>query len=689
MVRDSATSVLPSAARGATVCATAPVTISRHRPMRRKENSLRKLALVSAIVLSSAAAASAQDKVVTDLSLDSLLNTHISAASKYAQTAAQAPASVTILSSDDLRNGSFRDLQDVLESVRGFYSSDDQNYPYLGTRGFGRSGNLNNRLLVLVDGHTLNEPIWGSTPIGRDLPLSLESIDRIEIVRGPGATVYGSNAMFGVINIVTRRGQDIDGLIVSGRMASGGLRQGEITAGNSFAKGRGSAAISALASTANGGRRSYAEYPGVVSAPDSEERVGTVASLTWGNASARTGYRSRKKAIPTGAYGTDLTDPRNQTLDENLWVELGFPIRHSPRLQSAVRVFGDRYRYKGTFAFDPGLPFKLNGVSVSAGAEGLLTFEPLSWYRATTGVEIRRAFRIDYRETAPDGTQASYSGPFSAVAAFTDQEIQLRRWLTLTGGARIDARQRFRGAFSPRLAIVAQPRDGTTFKLLYGEAFRAPSPIEAEVTSGVYLANPHLRPEQIRSLEIELRERMGDGVSIEASVYQYHVTDLIDNKIVGYLSRSENVDRVGAHGAELQADVKIASPISGRFGYAYQIGEDARTGGTLTNAPAHVATAELVGRYAAGLSSSVRLRHESGRGTLAGTSTRSFTRTDSFFSYSPGGNGPAIAKRGVRISLGITNVFDTRISLPGGPEHLQASLAQPGRAASLRLDWRF
>lgn len=649
-----------------------------------------KIALLSAIVLCSATVASAQDKLTTDLSLDSLLNTHISAASKYAQTAAQAPASVTILSSDDLRNGSFRDLQDVLESVRGFYSSDDQNYPYLGTRGFGRSGNLNNRLLVLVDGHTLNEPIWGSTPIGRDLPISLEAIDRIEIVRGPGATVYGSNAMFGVINIVTRRGQDIDGLIVSGRIASEGLRQGEITAGDSFAQGRGSAAISALASTADGTRHSYAEFPGVLSAPDSEKRIGAVASLTWGNASVRTGYRKREKAIPTGSYGTDLTDARNETRDENLWFEFGFPIHHSAQLQSAIRVFADRYHYNGTFAFDSGSPITLEGISGSAGAEGILTFEPLSWYRATTGVEMRRAFQIDYKETGPDGTQFSYSGPFSAVAVFTDHEVQLRRGLTLTGGARIDARQRFSAAFSPRLAIVVQPRDATTFKLLYGEAFRAPSPIEAEVTSGVYQANPSLEPEQIRSLEIEVRERMADFVSIEASVYHYHLTDLIDNVIVdGTMNRSENVDRVGARGAELQADVKIARPISGRFGYAYQIGEDARTGGTLTNAPAHVATAELVGRRSAGLSSSLRLRYESGRGTLAGTSTRSFTRTDGYVSYAPGGNGPAIAKRGLRISLGITNAFDSRISLPGGPEHRQASLAQPGRAASLRLDWKF
>jgi len=140
----------------------------------------------------------------TDVSLDSLLNTRISAASKYAQTSAEAPASVTIITSDDIRNHGYRDLQEVLETVRGFYVSNDRNYPYLGVRGFSRPTDYNNRVLLLIDGNTMNEQVWGGTPIGSDLPINLDAVERIEVVRGPGSVLYGTSAMFGIINIVTK-----------------------------------------------------------------------------------------------------------------------------------------------------------------------------------------------------------------------------------------------------------------------------------------------------------------------------------------------------------------------------------------------------------------------------------------------------------------------------------------------------
>src|SRR5690606_14419843 len=105
------------------------------------------------------------------ISLDSLLNTRISAASKYAQTADEAAASVTIVTSDDIERNGYTNLGEVLEGVRGFYLSSDRNYQYLGTRGFSRPSDYNNRILVLVDGHTLNEHTWGSAQVGDDITL--------------------------------------------------------------------------------------------------------------------------------------------------------------------------------------------------------------------------------------------------------------------------------------------------------------------------------------------------------------------------------------------------------------------------------------------------------------------------------------------------------------------------------------
>ena len=641
------------------------------------------------LLLAPFGAATGQGASPADLALDSLLNTRISAASKYAQTAAQAPASVTILTSDELRNGSFRDLQEALESVRGFYFTDDKNYPYLGTRGFSRPSDYNNRILVLVDGHALNEQVWGGTPVGVDLPISLEGIERIEIVRGPGSTVYGSSAMFGVINIVTRRGQDIGGVIVSGRVASKGLRMGELTAGRAFG-GQGSMAFTALTSKAVGQRTTYAEYPGIVSALDAESKSSALASFAWRNASARTGYRVRTKAITTGSYETDPSDPRSRTRDENLWLDVGTQFAISAGLHVNTRVFADRYRYHGTYANETANPFKDKGVSTALGTETVFVLEPASSYRLTTGVELRRVFRAEYEERNSDGNTVKDDAPFSAAGIFAENELQLGRALSLVAGARVDYRERFDAALSPRVALIGHPRERTTLKLLYGQAFRAPSPVEAELSTGFYETNLELKPERIQTFELELRERLGNSAQIEASLYHYSLSDLIsavDQETDGI--RFRNNDSARGSGAEIQADVGFAGPFSGRFGYAYQQAHDAGSGASMYNSPAHVATASMVARPSSGWRSSVVLRHESGRATVAGPWTSQFTRTDFHVSFAPRGRGPATGMRGARVAVALTNAFNVDVMTPAGYGTRQTSFRQPGRTASVQLDWRF
>lgn len=89
---------------------------------------------------------------IRDIPLDSLLNMRISTASKYNQTMNEAPASVTIITSEDIERYGYRTLEDVFAGVRGFYISNDRNYSYVGVRGFGRPTDYNNRILLLIDG---------------------------------------------------------------------------------------------------------------------------------------------------------------------------------------------------------------------------------------------------------------------------------------------------------------------------------------------------------------------------------------------------------------------------------------------------------------------------------------------------------------------------------------------------------
>src|SRR6185436_13609357 len=122
-------------------------------------------------------------------------------ASKYEQKISQALSSVTIVTSDEIKKQGYRTLAEILRSVRGLFITDDRAYSYLGIRGFGRPSDYNSRVLVLVDGHRMNDNIYDSVLIGTEGVVDVDLINRVEVIRGPSSSIYGDNAFFGVVNI--------------------------------------------------------------------------------------------------------------------------------------------------------------------------------------------------------------------------------------------------------------------------------------------------------------------------------------------------------------------------------------------------------------------------------------------------------------------------------------------------------
>ena len=153
-------------------------------------------------------------------------------ASRYAQDTRDAPASVTIITAREIREYGYRTLADVLGSVRGFSTRNDLNYEFAIVRGLEPRGDFNTRILILVNGQRLNAAVTDVTNVGNDALIDLDRIHHIEIIRGPGSALFGTNAFFGVVNIVTGRAPG----------AAGGLRA-EAEAG-SFRTYRGSLAWS-------------------------------------------------------------------------------------------------------------------------------------------------------------------------------------------------------------------------------------------------------------------------------------------------------------------------------------------------------------------------------------------------------------------------------------------------------------
>ena len=268
-------------------------------------------------------------------SLDALLNTTINAASKYEQTTRDAPASVTILTSEDIERYGWRTIDKALQSVRGMYVSNDRNYAYLGARGFGRPTDYNNRVLLLVNGHTNNDDFYNSAAVGPTLGLNLDAIERIEVVRGPGAALYGTGAVFAVIDVITKDAAAIDGLRVSveggsfGRKGLSGVYGQELGHGVTLA-------LSGLWSDVAGQDLQYPEYDdietngGIAEGLDWDRVGGVQGSLRVGDFSAQAMFTSRKTGIPTGAFETTFNDPAASTL--RYGQELCMGVRRLPRL---------------------------------------------------------------------------------------------------------------------------------------------------------------------------------------------------------------------------------------------------------------------------------------------------------------------------------------------------------------------
>src|SRR5688572_12064435 len=132
-------------------------------------------------------------------SLEDLMTMEVASvysASKHSQKVTEAPSSVSIVTSEQIQRYGYRTLAEILSSVRGFYVTYDRNYTYLGVRGFARPGDYNTRVLVLVDGHRINDNVYDQALLGRELPVEVDLIERVEVVRGSSSSLYGTSAFF-------------------------------------------------------------------------------------------------------------------------------------------------------------------------------------------------------------------------------------------------------------------------------------------------------------------------------------------------------------------------------------------------------------------------------------------------------------------------------------------------------------
>jgi iron complex outermembrane receptor protein len=636
---------------------------------------------------------------LTEMSLESLMNVTVTGASRYAQKSGEAPTYASVVTAGDIRKNGYRNLADVLRALPGIFVTNDRNYQYIGIRGFQMAGDYNSRVLLLVDGHRINNSVFDHAMIGNEFPVDIDLVERVEVVRGPGSSLYGSNAFFGVINVITKKGGDVDGAEVAGSGGRYRTYQGRATVGRDFTGGA-ELLVSGTLSDSHGGDVYFPEYDspatnnGVAEDLDGEKFNNQFAKVSRGDFTLE-GVRSYwKKQIPTAAWFVSFNDGRNHTVEESSYLDLRYEKDLPDGANVLARTYFDHYHYEGDYTYPPDVN-KDSGDGLSWGAELKGDKTILERHRVTVGAEFRNDFRKDqenYSVGAPapnlDSRQSS-----RVWAAYLQDEFRIHPKLILNAGVRHDHYSTFGGTTNPRIGLIWMPREETAVKLLYGKAFRTPNAYELyfmDMGFGMK-SNPDLRPETIDTYEAVLEQHLaglGGNWKATASFFHYRINDLItaQRDPADGLYRFVNSDPIETDGLELELEGKLAGGIEGRASYAWQRMEIRGTEVTRPNSPEHMAKLNLALPLLPGK------LFFSPEGQYIGRRKNLPDKTTGHVGGYAVANATLLAKKlpwGLELSASVYNILDKEYADPAGPEHFQDSLPQDGRNYRLKASCRF
>jgi outer membrane receptor for ferrienterochelin and colicins len=662
-------------------------------------NSVRILAASFAITLALSSSALAQSQL-HDLDLEELMTLdggQVFGASERLQPAIEAPASVSFITKEEIARYGYRTLADILRSVRGMYVHDDRNYSVVGTRGFAPPGDYNTRILLLVNGHRVNDNVYGQGQIGADFGIDPAMFERVEIIRGPASSLYGDSAFFAVVNVITRTGESLGGGSVTVETGTLGARLVRAAVGHGFASGV-DVALSSTYEGSNGVGQLY--FPvfdtpgnnnGVAEGLDGEGVRQFYGRLDFKGLTLTGAYGHRQRDVPTGSFGAMFNnqDSPEKTTDQRTLIDAAYG-RSFSGTRVTIRASFDRFSFDGIYPFagEPaGAPTLVGhsravGMRWSVGSGVTRSFGERHTVRA--GVEFIDNVSQDQIGRYIDPPLVLIDRPYSSMqhAVYAQDEIRLARWLIFNAGLRYDGYEEFLRV-TPRAALVFLPSSTQSVKYLYGSAFRAPNAIELnDVYFGAGVEN--LRPESIDTHELVWERYANDWLRTSVSTYWYKAKQmviLVPDEAAFLGLTFVNQGEVQAKGLELEAQMRLKGESRALVSYALQSAVQQETLVRLPNSPRHLAKARIsVPGPTAQSFISIEGQYLSSRETIAGSKV----------------SGAAIFNLSLVQPLGrsaelygsVRNIFDAQYSDPVSTQHLQDSILQNGRTARIGLRWK-
>lgn len=545
----------------------------------------------------------------------------VSIATGHRQSLRRAPSVATVITAEDIAAMGAVDLDEVLEAVPGMHVSRTNSYfSTYSVRGmFGAQ--INPQVLMLQNGVPLTTLYRGDKG-GNWGGMALENVARIEIIRGPGSALYGADAFFGVINIITKTTADTPG-------TEFGVRAGAFDTWSAWTQHGGKWGAADVATYLRvGSTDGFKEIVTADAQTGRDARFGTHASLAPGPVNTgygaidasvdvgldkwrlRAAYKQRRN-VGTGAGIGSALDPAGKNHNERItadisWADpkttehwgLGFTgsfLYNADELDARYVLSPPGSRFAAASFFPDGM------IGNPSRQERQVRLSAFATYSGLAGHNMRYGIGHDDLNMYETGTEKNYllnpAGlplpsalmDYGNIQAhllpqrrklnyfYVQDEWRFAKDWTLTAGLRHDDYSDFGGTTNPRLALVWDMTLDLTAKFLWGQAFRAPSFTEQYGINPVGNGNPNLKPETVRTLETAFSWRVRKDTQLNLNLFRYAMKDVIRvvANTAGTGGTFQNTGAQHGSGVELEAvwDVSRSLRLSGHYAYQKSIDE--------------------------------------------------------------------------------------------------------------------
>ncbi|MBU1701641.1 MAG: TonB-dependent receptor [Candidatus Eisenbacteria bacterium] len=522
----------------------------------------------------------------SELDLDALLNSTVITASKYAQKSSESPVSVSIITAEQIAASGARSIPELLLSTPGLEVITNTASCFdVSARGLNTIPS--NNMLVMIDGRSVYADFYGMT-LWEFLPVSLEEIRSIEIIKGPGSALYGANAFAGVINIITYKPGENDATILNVKASHVGEELSSFVHGNSY--GPLSWKLSGGWETTQNWETEYQEEEMSRFNGEAIYRLNDEASI-----SLFTGNSNGFMNMSTGSTIINM-DGQYQLAGADLrWKNV------------SLRYFWTEWHLDGNF---------LDLISIN----DIGTLD-----NGIHDVEFQHSFSVEpsnfvlwggnFRRKEVKWTLFQNSEEQNLHSAFLYDEWRPRGNLLFSLGVRYDDHPLVGEHIAPRGGIVYKPHENHALRLTYGEAYRDPTFLESYGRAEIELiptvnilvhGNEALNSEEIRSLELGYQGLLTKNVLGSVALYRNRIREVVQLSSLAYFPAPPFPEGIPSEfgftnkggwdiaGVETSLDALITEWMKTRFGYSYIWAEDKDTGDRKISTPRHTLVGELI-----------------------------------------------------------------------------------------------